>query len=218
MQKINDRVDLDALYIYRWKNWIGPYVRLGAETNLFPDVSKFRQTPEFIEFCRRIDRPDPLLNNRESFQIAPPAGLIRLRESVGLNLRLFRALFAEINVRTGVGGRHRLTRDFFNEAENQENNRVVFNEAESDNQLGIETTVLAVGRITRWVVVNLEFDTLLPFTDIREALLDLEGSVALKLTRFLSLRWVVRFIRDRAIQPDDRLENELLLRFSVALL
>ncbi|MEO1339515.1 MAG: hypothetical protein AAFV29_27995, partial [Myxococcota bacterium] len=129
------------------------------------------------------------------------------------------AVFAEVNVRTGLGGRHRLTRDLFVlDRDGGSDMPTIFSEVDSDNQVGVETTVLAVARITRWVILNLEVDTLLPFTSFRETLIDLEGSIALKLTRFLSVRWVARFIRDRAIQADDRFENDILLRFSVELL
>ena len=225
-QKLNDRVDLDALYIYRWKKWIGPYVRLGAETNLFPTI-RFFDDPELVE-RRGVNEspatPDNVMGRRqESIEISPAAGLVSLKEGGGLNVRLFRAVFAEVNVRTGLGGRHRLTRDLFVEEgrvrePERDQDTLVFREVGSDNQFGIETTVLAVARITRWVVFNLEVDTLLPFTSFEETLLDLEASVALKLTRFLSVRWVTRFIRDRAIQPEDRFENDILLRFSMELL
>ncbi len=218
LQKINDRVDLDALYIYRWKNWIGPYIQLGAETNLFPTIEDFDgPTPIRKEPLRG---PNQTLI-RDSVRVSPSAGLIRLKEGGGLNVRLFRAVFAEVNVRSGLGGRHRLTRDLFIEADGDPNDPVrtrVFTEVDSNNQVGIETTILGVARLTRWVVFNLEVDTLVPFTSLDDTLLELEGSLALKLTRFLSVRWVARFIRDRAIQADDRFENDILLRFSMELL
>ena len=219
-QKLIDRVDLDALYIYRWKNWVGPYVRLGAETNLFPFFRNF-ESPQRV----RLESLDGSVRDFDdqpvdSVRVSPSAGLIRLKEGGGLNVRLFRAVFAEINVRTGLGGRHRLTRDLFVETRGpvQDDPVVQFTEVDSDNQVGIETTVLAVARITRWAVINLEVDTLLPFTSFQDTLIDFEGSLALKLTRFLSVRWVTRFIRDRAIQADDRFENDILLRFSVEVL
>ena len=216
-QKISDRVDLDLLYIYRWKDWIGPYIQLGAETNLFPTFRDFEPLERVV--LRRGNDPtrDEVLL-AESLRVSPPAGLIRLKEGGGLNLRLFRAVFAEVNVRTGLGGRHRLARDLFVEGGNRLPDERLFVEVDSDNEVGIETTVLAVARITRWVVLNLELDTLLPFTSFQDTLVDLEASVALKLTRFLSVRWVARFVRDRAIQADDRFENDILLRFSVELL
>ena len=221
LQKINDRVDLDALYIYRWKNWIGPYIQLGAETNLFPTVENFDvRTPIRRQRLQDSDGGGVIVD-RSSVRVSPSAGLVRLKEGGGLNVRLFRAVFAEVNVRSGLGGRHRLTRDLFIEADpgpNDPDGTRVFVEVESNNQVGIETTILGVARLTRWVVFNLEVDTLVPFTSLDETLLELEGSLALKLTRFLSVRWVARFIRDRAIQPDDRFENDILLRFSMELL
>ncbi len=216
-QKINDRVDLDLLYIYRWKNWLGPYVRFGAETNLFPTIRNF-ENPEVVELRRVGGQPDEILPPSDSVQVSPSAGLISLKEGGGLNLRLFRAVFAEVNVRTGLGGRHRLTRDLFVETRGPGDGNVILTEVDSDNQVGVETTVLAVARITRWIILNLEVDTLVPFTSFEETLIDLEASVALKLTRFLSVRWAARFVRDRAIQPEDRYENDVLLRFSVELL
>ncbi|MEM7679371.1 MAG: hypothetical protein AAF449_25640, partial [Myxococcota bacterium] len=68
-QKINDRVDLDALYIYRWKNWIGPYIQLGGETNLFPTIENFDGLREIeLNF---VGRDTPTRRITDSLQVSP---------------------------------------------------------------------------------------------------------------------------------------------------
>ena len=88
----------------------------------------------------------------------------------------------------------------------------------SINRFGGEATLLGVARISRWVLINLELDTIVPFNGLDKTVLEIEGSVALKLTTYLSINYVVRFILDRLISDEDQLQQDILLRFSLEVL
>lgn len=227
-QKTNDRIDLDALYIYRLKRWIGPYARLGAETNLLPGNLNFDEPTDVLVYGANATAPfddDPAVDRQlglDEFRLSPSFGLTTLKEGIGLNVRVFKSLFAESNVRTGFGARHRIANNLLESVEAvdaTQNSTPIrrLRRVSSSNQVGIELTILAVFRLTRWVLVNLEFDSLIPFDSLDNTVLEAEASVALKLTSFMSLNYVVRFLRDRAIFQQNRFEQDVLLRFSLEL-
>jgi hypothetical protein len=121
----------------------------------------------------------------------------------------------EATARVGIGARQQIAHDLLSRVTPDS---LRFERVGSTHQTGIEATLLATARITRWVLVNIEADSLLPFEDPSRAILDLEGTIALKLTRYLSLNYNLRFLRDRFILNSDRIEQDLLLRFSLEVL
>lgn len=218
--KTNDRVRLDALYVYRLYPWLGPYVRLGAETNIVPSDQEFQDPVRFtkidsegqtVQDCRTATAAP------STFRLSPSFGLTTLREGAGINVRVLKTLFAETTLRTGVGARHRWARDLYVETESGLAGCTAFKEVASSNLVGVEATALALVRPTRFLLVNVQIDTLVPFTGFEETVLEIEGSVALKLTSYLSLNYVARFVRDRALAEKDLLQQDVLLRFSVEL-
>ncbi len=252
-QKTNDRVDFDGLYVYRLAPWIGPYIRVGAETAVLPGAQNFDDAwrVEYRDEEGGLVRTE---TNATQVDLSPSLGLTTLKEGIGINLRVFKSIFAEVTLRTGFGARHRLTQDLFEAqdggldplrdspvAENpicyQENwplmngvptrppmcperlrDTLVYERIPSRNNYGVEATLLATARLTRWVLINLEVDTLVPPQDIEATVLEMEASVALKLTSYISVNYVLRYLRDRALSDVDRIENDVLLRFSFDLL
>lgn len=218
-QKTRDRLALDALYIYRWKPWIGPYVRFGGETNLFDTYRYFDE-----------DDPDDyrVFNSRgalitqagigERIRTAPSFGFTQVREGIGVNTRVIKTLFAEMNFRVGPGARQTITRNLLIEDNAGDNDRTSadFSRVASDSTFGVEATVLAIARITNYVIINLELDTLTPFSTSDAAIIDLSSTIAFKLTQFASINYVIDFLRNRNVSPRDQIEHDILLRLSVA--
>ena len=87
----------------------------------------------------------------------------------------------------------------------------------SGTAFGVEATVVAIGRITRWVVVNVVLETLIPFDRKQKVSLDLDATVALKLSQFAAINYVVRY-HSGPLYPKPVLEQDVLLRFSVELI
>lgn len=211
-QKSNDRIAFDGLYIYRLKPQLGPYARLGADTTLLPG-NRYVKPGETLD----VEGRGPVVGPG-SFQFSPYLGVTTIKEGVGMNWRVFKSLFAETNVRAGVGARHGIVRDGTYAVTRVDNttNTTVFSRLNSANQVGVELTLLAVARLTRWVLLNLELDSLFPFDSISNTVLEIEGSVALKLTSYVSVNYVLRFLRNPTLLDSvDRFEQDVLLRFSL---
>jgi hypothetical protein len=224
IQKTRDRVDLDGLYLYRFQPWIGPYVQVGAETNLFPGEELLREPSPIVYLS-----PGGEVLGREvdtTAEISPSFGLVSIREGAGLNVRPFKSVLGEVNLRLGFGARHRITNRLFEEEDCPGDgcplvlpSARVYRRIDSSDQIGVETAVLATFRLTRYVLVNVEVDSLLTWP-LERSIIEAEGSVALKLTSFVSVNYVVRYRREPTLSIDDpnRLEQDILLRFSVDLL
>lgn len=247
IQKTIDRVDLDALYLYRVQPWIGPYVRVEAETNIFPNEENFPQTTNNESYTvvrLRADETELRRNTvQDSGRLSPGFGLTRVREGVGLNIRAIKTVSAEVNIRAGFGARHAITNDFFdidprspdldgncpgdNECQEfrtrfpglEPDRTRIYRQVLGNDQVGAETALIATVRITRFVLVNGELDALLT-APIENTIIDAEGSVALKLTSYMSINYVIRYTRDVNIAVGDpnNVEQDILLRFSVDLL
>lgn len=222
-QKSNDRVDLDALYVYRFTPVIGPYARVGAETGLLPGFDFIE--PSRVE--RQFDDGRVELTGREvsEVKISRAFGLVSLREGAGINVRALKTLLAEFNVRVGAGGRHRFTRALFEPLGPQlrtvdlggvptEISAQVYRETESSQLFGAEATLIGFARLTRWVFINLEADLFLPTRGFDATIVEVEGSAALKLTSYLSLNYIGRFARDPSLSEGNRITQDLVLRFS----
>lgn len=218
-QKTRDRVALDNLYIYRWQPWIGPYIRVGAETNL---VNTFRFFDDGDPQSYRIfDSGGNLIRTGSTdnrLRTGPSLGLIQLREGVGVNTRVLKTAFAEMNLRVGPGARQTVARNLLTELNASDDGRATadFRRVASNSVYGFEATVLAIARLTNFVIVNVELDTLTPVSGGDSFIVDLNTTIALKLTQFASLNYILDFQRNRNISPRDQIEHDLLLRFSVS--
>lgn len=210
-----DRAELDSLYVYQLAPWIGPYISLGAETNLFFSRENFEDPVN----VRKFDEDGNVVferNDVSSTRLRPPFGLSNLRQGLGVNVRPLKTLAAEGIVRVGFGARQVITRNLFDNTGTSEG-FVNFDEVPSSNQTGVEAIVIARARIARYVFASVEFDSLLPFESNLPAIVNVEGTVNVKLTEFVSLNYLVRFQRNRNISEDDQLSQDVLLRFSLAL-
>lgn len=214
--KSNDRADLDALYVYRVTNFLGPYARFGAETNFLPGYVQFTEPTD-----ARVVHSDGTveeLHQVDKVKLSPPFGLTRLKEGAGIHIRLLKTTFAETTLRTGIGARHSISRELFNAKTNTATTTLEYEQAPTTDQVGVEATALASARITRWVLINLEADSLFPFNGLDKLVLELEGSVIIKLTSYASINYRVRFTRNPLLTDKDVIEQDVLLRLSLEIL
>lgn len=234
--KSSDRMDLDALYIYRLAPWVGPYLRFGAQTNLLPNTERFDDPVDI--YTLPADAPTPAAGVRPAglpdassrrFRMSPSFGTIRLKEGFGLNLRVLKLIAAELTFRTGFGARHRINRQLYEELLSPTGSGQppraggqlpvgIYRELSDTNLVGVENTMVATARLSRWVLVNLELDSLIPFNGDRQAIFEGDLTVGLKLTSFASINYVLRYLRDKSISEEDRVAQDVLFRLSVEVL
>lgn len=233
-----DRIDLDTLYVYRIEPWIGPYLRFGLETNLFDNQAYLGR--EFNVIKRNASGEVLVDEDTDNPRLRPSLGFISVREGLGLNMRAVKTVGAEVNVRAGLGARHRITNNLYeldpcsgDPSSNQYTldsscqryadpasglDTIVYQQVLGADQVGAELILLATFRLTRYLLLNFEVDSLVTYP-LEDSIIEAEGSLLLKLTSFLSLNYVVEFTRDPqlAVGDPNRIVNDIFLRFSVDL-
>ncbi len=236
-QKTNDEVDLDAIYTYRLLSWLGPYVRFGLDTSIFPGWKTFeRLSPgdekDIVILDSRgmeIERqnPPPPLENWE-LRLADPLDPLELKEGVGVSFDLSPWQVLDLHLRLGCGARHYLVRSLLRAREYRQDDpdqtcrdANCFEQVESSNLLGLEATLIGSARISRWFMIDTELDSLIPFMsteDSKHPALNLKNTISLRLVSFASLAYVVRLDYDRQLSDYLQLEQRIMLRFTFDIL
>lgn len=225
-----DELDLDSIYIYRYKSWIGPYVRFNLDTNLFPQTRDFdEETTVFI-----VDRSGNLLNvngGLVDFDLRESFSSLSFREGIGVNLTLLKSVRFDLNLRLGIGARQVLVDNLFAERTDIKladlnagntgfsGSAFIVQKLNDSYQEGFETVLVGNLRFFRWVVMNTEFEMLEPFDDLKEPIISWENSFVLRLGPYASLNYITRIIRDPDFntpqEPFSR-DQQILLRLSYA--
>ena len=218
LQQDADRVDLDALYVYLWAPWSGPYLRFAGETNIFGRREMF-SNPRKVEIYGSDGGGVTILEDAMEVELQRTLGTFSLKEGAGVNLRLLKSVFGEATFRLGGGGRHFIVRRSL-QSLTTSTSLMTYQELASTHQYGVEATLIATIRPFHWILLQVELDSLLPFVVDQTAdqiILDVESILHIKLTQYVSLNYVSRLSRNRALSSSDLQEHDVFLRFSVAL-
>lgn len=234
LDKARDRASVDLLYVYNWLQWLGPYVRAGAETNLLPgseelDDDALGNKPLFIVLDEKRNLLERI-RDQNRFDFISPAGIVHLKQGAGFNVRFVKMVEIEASARVGVGAREtvaqtdgehvRLNEGTIRNSSDPDNGRqfVEYVKVDTSGTVGVEGTLLATARITRYLLLNIEVDSLMPFERPADTILDLEARLAAKLTRFVSIDYAFRYVRNPAISPEAELEHGVRVRFAFEVL
>jgi hypothetical protein len=216
-QKLQDRAQLDLLYIYRLLPWVGPYARATGTVNLFVGRQYFT-TPQTLVVHDNVTG-ETQTNTATAISLAPSLGSFNLREGAGVNWRVLKNVIGEATLRTGIGflqviNRGRVLQDVSNPTQSLRE----YDRLGSSRQVGVEATVIAATRLTRYVVINGVVDALVPFDKPNEPNLDIEGTVALKLTQYLSLNYLIRYSQVPEVYTNAILQQDVFLRINLEIM
>lgn len=238
----HDRLQATALYSYKLNNpYIGPYVRVGLQTSIFPGyVYLQRDTPDGTATIRHLDgttdtvtfgdeaNPDDL-----RIRVSDPLAPLKLQEEIGANLKavdLDLILFKlRVGTRIGFGFRQTFTNGLL-VTRNEDANPVVFDEVDDYTTLGPVIGANASVTFARWLFARARFNALSPITNREDAgssfggriLMELAGTAGFKvpiLTDLLyaSADYTFRVERDGFIVNDTQFEHALMARATVTL-
>jgi hypothetical protein len=214
-QKDLDEVKLDALYVYRVLPWLGPYVRVGAATSLFPGTTYLDEATEVREVDANGAPIGSLGTHKGQYQLSPSLSPSELKAGAGLGFLVTGSYWFDANIRVGIGGRALYTRGLLTaSAFTDTPRRLDVRRRGNAYQVGAEATFVGSLRITRWVLATTELDVLEPFSDWAHPIIDWDSNVGIRLASFVSVNYIFRLVDDR--DRSDRLQTEhrVLLRFS----
>jgi len=232
LSKTIDEVDLDAIYTYRLLSWLGPYVRFGLNTNLFPGFRRFNDPYPTVVLLdseqREIERRDGE-NGRgvRELRLAESFDPLELKEGLGVSFDLSPSLILDLHLRLGVGARHNFIRSLLIEEREEQNTEdptrkvLYFVEAEPSHLLGAEATLIGSARLTRWVLIDTELDTLVPFyasAGNRDPVVNWKNTISLRLVSFASVAYVVKLDYNKQLSDYLQFEQRVLLRFTFDIL
>ena len=213
-QKDQDELKADALYVYRVLPWLGPYVRFGASTSAFPGYAYFSSPTEVVEVDKKGYEVGSFGTYSKRFQIAKPFAPVQLKSGLGLGFIITASYVLDANVRVGFGGRILLNRGLLDPQGTSSTGQYEVLRRGDAYQYGLESTVVASLRASRWVLATTEFDMLESINDPRHPVIDWENNVALRLVSFVSLNYIYRLISDVSLSTRLQQEHRLLLRFT----
>jgi hypothetical protein len=227
LQKTIDEVLLDANYTYRILPWLGPYVRFGIDTNVLPgqaifdtphgDVLIYDQNKNFLERMR-VDK----------LRLADSFDPLELKEGTGVSFDVAPAQMLDLHLRLGFGIREYFVRSlliaqpagYAGDPDTCSENQC-YEKAVSGNLLGVEATVIGSARLSRWLIIDTELDTLIPFVSTgprADPVIDWRNTVSLRLVSFFSVAYVVRLELNKQISHYLQVEQRVQLRFTFDIL
>lgn len=218
-QKIQDRAQLDLLYIYRWLAWVGPYVRGTGSVNLFAGRQYFTSPQQLFLHDSATGSQTEIISDRMT--LSSSLASFNLRQGLGLNTRLLKNTFGEFSLRTGVGFLQVINRGAVYQdvtTTDAATSTRTYNRVHSTNQVGVEATLISALRLSRSVFVNAIVDTLIPFNDPKHPNLDVEGSVTFKITQYVSINYLVRLQQIPKVYENTILQQDVFLRLNLEIM
>jgi ABC-type uncharacterized transport system auxiliary subunit len=214
-QSDTDRAFFHTIYTYELLSWVGPYARFGVETKLFSRYENFDERQDVIVLDEEGMEVRTLTDVRR-VKLGDTFAPTSLKEGAGGNFRLLRTRFAELDVRLGFGGRQTLAHGLYVFDDDPAGGPGRLIPVEDSSIEGFEGTLVGLGRITRFVTVSTELDSLVPVRSEDTVVLTSRSQVAVRLASFLSLNYRLNLTRDPnlGIGTDVRTEHDVQLRFS----
>jgi hypothetical protein len=154
-----------------------------------------------------------LVPANDEFSTGDAFAPVLLREGAGVNVRLVRSRQAFLDWRGGVGLRQNRFNGAFVQRDSMIPGTVVYDEAASFNQEGLETTVVGTVTFGR-LLVNTNFDLFGDFSDFGEPTIDWRNTFSWRLTGNLSADYNIDLLRLPQVTTSTQVTQNLLFRFS----
>jgi hypothetical protein len=212
-QNDTDRLFLHTIYTYQVVPWFGPYGRAGLETKLLPRHEEF-DTPTDVTVLDEMRNVVELRENVARVELGRYFAPVQLKQGAGGNFRVLRSSAIELDLRVGLGARQTLANGLHVFAEDPELGATLV-PVEDSFVAGFESTLVGLGRVTRFITLSTELDALVPLTD--DAIVyTWRNQVTLRLASFISLNYRFNVVRDPnlGIGEEPRTEHDVQLRFS----
>ncbi|HQI61390.1 MAG TPA: hypothetical protein PLE83_04630 [Myxococcota bacterium] len=213
-QKDLDELKFGTVYVYRVVPWFGPYIRVSTQTALFPGTTYLESPTEIIE----VDRSDRVVANhgvhQGKFRLSDPLAPSEIKGGVGLGFIAVASNWFDANIRLGFGGRMLFNRGLYTLRASGTDGVLNILKMSDAKQYGIEGTIVASLRITRWVVATTELELLEPVTDWKNPIVDWQSNVGLRLASFVSFNYIFKMLLDRDRSAYLQTEHRLVLRLS----
>jgi len=208
LQKYTDKAELRVTYIYRLSNFLSPYIRASGETRLFATHHRFEEP---TDYARVSSKGDTLKMVEDATQVKLGGSLspTLLKQGFGVTSTLIRSVPINLNLRSGYGARQTFSRKgyIFNTE-----TKILSPIIETDIT-GMEFLMLGDIRFGRYVLLNTEFDILMPESKRDTWVYDGENRIRINLTSHVSLLIKIEYWKDENVEKMQT-RYQTLIRFS----
>jgi len=201
---LTDLLYLNSIYVYRLLPWVGPYVRIGGNTQLFPSNLNF-EVPTDVVILEEGGEQTGSREQTSQVRLSGPFSPLELRQGIGANFKLFHNPRLDMDLRGGLGMREYLANGLLRVDDDVATPEIELRTGLNSILAGPELAVLATARITRYVQLTTDFDALVPFQGIDQMQFKWRNTVNLRLASYASLSYTLNFDRN----PDIGLLNPL---------
>lgn len=208
-----DILRFDALYSYLLSSNLGPYFRVGLETNLFANYLRLDEEVDFVE----KDSPGASLGRADDLRIGKPLFPLVLKGGAGFRTSASWSSFIDFWALAGVGGRQVYNRGVWAGTDDPETEAYEVQRQPNQGDLGAEATLFLELAPLRWILTTAEFEIFVPFTNAKEPSFRLDLDVDLRLTSVVSVVYTLRLVQQPTISPELQQIHSVALRFSVAI-
>jgi hypothetical protein len=209
-QKDLDELRVDGLYVYRILPWLGPYVRAGLQTQIFPSYLNFDRDTTLVD----AEDGEILGTGKRRFEVGPSFAPIEVKGGAGLSFLITTSHVLDAQIRVGFGARALFNRGLYLQRDVADTPEVELLRKGDAYQYGAEATIVGSLRLTRWVIATTEFEFLEPFNDPGRPVFDWETTIGLRLVSFASLNYIFKLLADRERSDHLQTEHRVLLRFT----
>jgi len=207
-QKTVDFLRLDLLYAYRLRPWMGPYIRAGLETTLFPGHMYFSSPTD-------VRTPDGKIHaDLDQFRVSPMLMPLTTKSGLGLRFNTLPSPWGSLWALTGVGGRYTFAESVFVDRDDKETPGVEVGELGSFWSYGMEGSLVGQLILSRWVVANSEVEVFAPFDSLDRPTLRWDNNLSFRITSFISTNYIYRMKYEPTINDGLQHDHQVQLRFS----
>ena len=216
-----DNAELTTMYLYRLASieWLGPFARARAQTQLFPGYLIRAGDEKVKKTDTNGDSTVTDLAAQEKLQVTDPFEPFLLRESAGAFARPYDSEKLKLTFTAGAGGIQIFADGGYVLKDDDGTEELDMFELESSNQLGAEVDVEASGALSTSVTWGVSANLMYPF--IVSVDTDFEGmdllnrefgaKLSLKLSSWASLDYVLKAKKLPLVVNDWQVQNSLLL-------
>jgi opacity protein-like surface antigen len=207
-QKTVDFLRLDLLYAYRLRSWMGPYVRAGVETTLFPGHIYFSSPTD-------VATPDGWIHSgQKQFRISPMLMPLTTKSGLGLRFNTLPSPWGSLWALAGAGGRYTFADSVYVVRDRKETTHLDVADLGSFWSYGVESSVVGQLILSRWVVANSEVEVFAPFDSLDRPTLRWDNNISFRITSFISTNYIYRMKFEPAINDGLQHDHQVQLRFS----
>ncbi|MFC1539052.1 hypothetical protein ACFL6H_06495 [Candidatus Latescibacterota bacterium] len=208
LRKYIDKGEIRMTYIYRFSDYLSPYIRFGAETRFFSTYHRFKEPTDYSVVDSKGDTTE-VITNASEVKLGSGFTPAYFKQGFGVTSIIIKSLPVNINLRSGYGIRRSIPGDSY--IFNNETN--ILSPVIETNTTGMEFLLLGDIRLGRYIILNSEFDILMPESDRKSWLYDGENRLRLNLTSNISLLFTMEYWKDENV---DSIQSryQTLLRFS----